>query len=69
MAMHPVLQGLANLFPLRHYFLIYVDQALNGYPMIYSWINYVALLIFMMLLFFVVHRLKEVLDFIYEYVP
>ena len=32
MAMHPVLQGLANLFPLRHYFLIYVDQALNGYP-------------------------------------
>ncbi len=36
MAMHPVLQGLANLFPLRHYFLIYVDQALNGYPMIYS---------------------------------
>lgn len=45
MAMHPVLQGLANLFPLRHYFLIYVDQALNGYPMIYSWTNYVALLI------------------------
>jgi hypothetical protein len=59
MAMHPVLQGLANLFPLRHYFLIYVDQALNGYPMIYSWINYVALLIFMMLPFFVVHRLKR----------
>ena len=45
----PVLQALANLFPLRHYFLIYVDQALNGYPMIYSWVNYVALLIFMML--------------------
>lgn len=45
MGMHPVLQALANLFPLRHYFLIYVDQALNGYPMIYSWVNYVALLI------------------------
>lgn len=68
MAMHPVLQGLANLFPLRHYFLIYVDQALNGYPMIYSWINYVALLIFMMLPFFVVHRLKEALIY-YKYVP
>ena len=67
MAMHPVLQGLANLFPLRHYFLIYVDQALNGYPMIYSWINYVALLIFMMLPFFVVHRLKEALMY-YKYV-
>ena len=68
MAMHPILQGLANLFPLRHYFLIYVDQALNGYPMIYSWINYVALLIFMMLPFFVVHRLKEALIY-YKYVP
>ena len=40
-----------ELFPLRHYFLIYVDQALNGYPMIYAWVNYVALLIFMMLPF------------------
>ena len=26
MAMNPVLQALSNLFPLRHYFLIYVDQ-------------------------------------------
>lgn len=35
-AMHPVLQSLANLFPLRHYFLVYVDQALNGLPLSYS---------------------------------
>lgn len=68
MGMHPVLQALANLFPLRHYFLIYVDQALNGYPMIYSWVNYVALLIFMMLPFFVAHRLKEAL-ISYKYIP
>ena len=33
MAMHPALQVLSNLFPLRHYFLIYVSQTLNGYPM------------------------------------
>ena len=26
-AMHPMLQALSNLFPLRHYFLVYVDQA------------------------------------------
>ena len=44
------------------------NQALNGYPMIYSWINYVALLIFMMLPFFVVHRLKEAL-ISKQYVP
>ena len=68
MAMHPVLQGLCNLFPLRHYFLIYVDQALNGYPMIYSWVNYVALLIFMMLPFLIAHRLKGALVY-YKYMP
>lgn len=68
MGMHPVLQALANLFPLRHYFLIYVDQALNGYPMIYSWVNYVALLIFMMLPFLIAHRLKGALVY-YKYMP
>ncbi|MCE9107535.1 ABC transporter permease [Bacteroides pyogenes] len=68
MAMHPILQALSNLFPLRHYFLIYVDQALNGYSMAYSWANYTALLIFMMLPFFVVHRLKEALIY-YKYIP
>ena len=68
MAMHPVLQALSNLFPLRHYFLIYVDQALNGYSMAYSWSNYMALLIFMLLPFLVVHRLKEALIY-YKYIP
>lgn len=68
MAMHPVLQALSNLFPLRHYFLIYVDQALNGYDMVYSWFNYVALLVFILLPFLVVHRLKEALIY-YKYVP
>ncbi|MDR1003588.1 MAG: ABC transporter permease [Prevotellaceae bacterium] len=68
MAMHPVLQALANLFPLRHYFLIYVDQALNGYPMAYSWVNYMALLLFMLLPFVIVHRLKRALIY-YKYVP
>ncbi len=68
MAMHPLLQGLSVLFPLRHYFLIYVDQALNGYPMIYSWPNYLGLLVFMLLPFFVIHRLKGALIY-YKYIP
>lgn len=68
LAMHPVLRGLSTLFPLRHYFLIYVDQALNGYSMVYSWANYVALLIFVMLPFLVMGRLKRAL--IYDkYIP
>lgn len=68
MAMHPVLQAWSNLFPLRHYFLIYVDQALNGYSMAYSWVNYVALLLFMMLPFLIANRLKEALIY-YKYIP
>lgn len=68
MAMHPSLQALSNLFPLRHYFLIYVDQALNGYGMSYSWINYVALLLFMFLPFLVINRLKEAMMH-FKYIP
>lgn len=68
MAMHPVLQGLSNLFPLRHYFLIYVDQALNGYSMAYSWINYMALMLFIMLPFTIMNRLKSALIY-YKYMP
>lgn len=68
MAMHPSLQALSTLFPLRHYFLIYVDQALNGYNMVYSWSNYVALLLFMLLPFVVIKRLKGALIY-YKYMP
>lgn len=67
-AMHPTLQALSILFPLRHFFLIYVDQALNGYSMAYSWPNYVALLLFMMLPFLIINRLKEALIY-YKYIP
>lgn len=68
MAMHPMLQALTNLFPLRHYFLIYVVQALNGYAMIYSWRSYVALLLFVLLPFLIIRRLKKAL-LTYTYIP
>jgi ABC-2 type transport system permease protein len=67
-AMHPMLQALANLFPLRHYYLIYVDQALNGYPMAYSWASYLALLLFMLVPYILSKRLKKALIY-YNYVP
>ena len=35
--MHPVLQALSVWFPLRHYYLIYVNQALDGFPIRYVW--------------------------------
>ena len=59
MAMHPTLQALSNLFPLRHYYKIYADQALNGYPMVYSSWSYLALLLFMLLPLFALKRLNK----------
>ena len=57
-AMHSVLQWACNLFPLRHYYLLYVNQALNGYPVGYQWFNIVMLLMFMLLPFTVIGRYR-----------
>lgn len=43
-AMSKFLQGFAYLFPLRHYYLIYVKQALDGYSIMYAWPSVVSLL-------------------------
>ena len=48
-AMDGFLQGLSWLFPLRHYYLIYVNQALDGYSIFYVWPSVVALLLFLLL--------------------
>lgn len=39
---------LTNLLPVRHYFLIYVSNALNGYPLFYCRQEYIALLLFLL---------------------
>ena len=49
----------SNVFLLRHYYLIYIDQALNGIGMAYSWLNYAALLLFSVLPLLVLRRLKK----------
>lgn len=48
-AMDGLLQRLSWLFPLRHYYLIYVNQALDGYSILYVWRSAVALLAFLLL--------------------
>lgn len=48
-AMSSLLQHLSWLFPLRHYYLIYVNQALDGYSLLYVWMPVVALLAFLLL--------------------
>ncbi|MDR0430122.1 MAG: ABC transporter permease [Tannerellaceae bacterium] len=66
--MHPAIQALANLFPLRYYFLIYIDQALNGRELYYSWIQYVGLTVFLILPFLMGKNLKVALMH-FKYVP
>ena len=66
--MDPTLQALSNLFPLRHYFLIYVDQALNGRPFFYSWAEYAWLMGFLVLPFLIGKNLKNALLY-FKYIP
>lgn len=68
MAMHPPLQALCVLFPLRHYYLLYVNFALNGYPLIYAWQAVAALLVFLLLPFLILKKLRTIL-LQYVYVP
>ncbi|MGL5958750.1 MAG: ABC transporter permease [Phocaeicola sp.] len=67
MAMSGGLQSLALLFPLRHYFLLYVNSALNGYPLIYAWTSVAWLLFFALLPLLVVKKLHYSLNH-YKYV-
>lgn len=68
MAMHPTLQGLSLLFPLRHYFLLYVNCALDGYPLMNAAPYVVGLLLFAMLPILLLRRLKKML-LVVPYIP
>lgn len=68
MAMHPTLQGLSLLFPLRHYFLLYVNCALDGYPLMNAAPYVVGLLLLAMLPLLLLRRLKKML-LVVPYIP
>lgn len=55
-----LLQTWANVFPLRHYFLIYANNGLNGYSSYYVWGSYVAMLLYLFLPILVSIRLRNV---------
>ncbi len=59
--MDPTLYALSFLFPLRHFFLIYVDQALNGLSFGYSAYQYAVLLCFIGFSFLFYPRIKSFL--------
>lgn len=68
MAMHPTLQGLSLLFPLRHYFLLYVNCALDGYPLMNAAPYVVGLILFALLPLLLLRRLKKML-LVVPYIP
>lgn len=55
------IQAWSMVFPLRHYFLIYVSQALTGAGITASWMSYLALMFFTFLPFTLAIRLKKAL--------
>ena len=57
-AMHPSLFAVSFILPLKHFFLIYVDQALNGIAVGYSMYHYMVLLGFTFLAVFFFGRLR-----------
>jgi len=66
-AMYPYFYSLSYLFPLRYFFLIYIDQALNGIPIGYSLYLYAFLLCFVLVsLFFFGNIKKQLHENVYE---
>ena len=58
-AMDAPFQWFANCFPLHHYFLIYVNQCLNGYSISYAWPNVAALVAIYLLPQLFSYRLRD----------
>lgn len=57
--MYPEIGVFSYILPVRYYFLIYIDQALNGIPLYYSRYYYIALLIFPLVAMLGIARLKK----------
>lgn len=65
-AMHPAIEGMAQLFPLRHYYMIYQICIFNGFSYIDAWFNFMALAIFIALPFFVLPKIRRaMLEYVY----
>lgn len=57
--MYPAVGIFSYILPVRYYFLIYIDQALNGIPLYYSRFYYIALLLFPLVALIGLGRLKK----------
>lgn len=65
-AMDGALEALSQLFPLRHYYMIYQICIFNGYPLHIAWFNWMALGLFIVLPLFVMRNIrKAMLEYVY----
>jgi len=67
-AMDSMIQSLVQLFPLRHYYMIYQMCIFNGYPLSYAWFHFMALAIFICLPIFTINNIKKAM-LVYVYIP
>jgi ABC-2 type transport system permease protein len=67
-AMDSIIQGIATLFPLRHYYMIYQINIFNGYPLMDAWFSISALILFALLPIFVIGNIKRAM-LLYVYIP
>ena len=66
--MDGMIESLAQIIPLRHYYMIYQICIFNGYPLIDAWVNVVALVAFATLPILVTHNIKRAMVE-YVYIP
>ncbi len=65
-AMDGAVEAIAQLFPLRHYYMIYKTCVFNGFPLHMAWFHFMALGIFIVLPLFVIPRIrKAMLEYVY----
>ncbi len=67
--MYPGVAIFSYILPVRYYFLIYIDQALNGLDIVYSRYYYASLLIFPLVSLILLPRLKRSCTKPVVYVP
>lgn len=67
-AMNPMIEGLAQIIPLRHYYMIYQVAIFNGYPLHYSSYNLLCMVVFASLPIVVLPNMKKAM-MEYEYLP
>ena len=58
-AMDPAIEGIAQMFPLRHYFRIYQTSVFNDFPLSYAWVNLVAMIAFSLLPMLVAGNIRK----------